>query len=229
MKWRAHFNSTFFSVWQDCGLPNPSGYATRYDEILSAIDLPDTLVKSATNNSGPLAEAILQDVYRFGVFFGHAVGRLLVLPDAEIDRRADWCGCFNLGISLFDYLIDEAGRAEDLLRWEPFNRLVSGADPVSSYPGANKPLLSAERLLREISTDVLTRLEIEVGPVDKQQRPDGMWRSFSEMIRAEMSMSQAELTANPEVAKLLDTAMIKSAGPFRCMAEWMTLGTSRPG
>ena len=229
MEWRAHFNSTFFSVWKDRGLPDPSGYVTRYEEFFSTVDLPAPLIKSETNNSDTPVKAISRDVYRFGVFYGHAVGRLLVLPEAEIDRRADWCGRFNLGISLFDYIIDEEGRAEYLLRWKPFNRLLSGAGATFLPSDTDEPLSSAERLLREISTDVLTRLEAEVGSVEQQQRPDGMWRSLSEMIRAEMSMSQTELTENPEVAALLDDAMIKSAGPFRCMAEWMTVGTSRHG
>src|SRR3954469_14502339 len=106
MDWRSRFNATFFSTLPEAGLPQSARYARSYDELRVSIDTPDDLLGSAPETSGPLGASMVRDVYTFGVFVGRMAGRLLAMADDEIDRSADWCGRFNLGISLFDYLSD---------------------------------------------------------------------------------------------------------------------------
>jgi hypothetical protein len=193
-------------------------YTRLYEEFFRAVKIPGDLIASATDATGPLAAATVRDVYAFGVFFGHLVGRLFALPAAEIGWRAEWCGRFNLGISLFDYLSDEAGQDADLFLSPPFNRLLPRPPTPSTTAG---PPCQAEQLLRQIATDVMAKLETEVGPLERRDR---MWQTLVDMMRAETLMSQARLEANPDIAGLLEAAESKSAGPFLWMAEWMTLG-----
>jgi hypothetical protein len=226
MDWRSQFNAAFFAAWQDACLPGSVGYASYYDEFRRSVKVPQTYLL-VSQSSGPLAAVTLRDVYTFGVFIGHMIGRLLGIPAAEVDACAEWCGSFNLGISLFDYLSDEAGQAEDLSRSPQFARLASDLVPVSRREGATEPQSEVVQLLDDIAIDVMGRLEALVGPLDRQPSADGMWTAFSEMIRAELLISQARLAANPDVVRLLHATKKKSSGPFCCMAEWMSLCSGR--
>jgi hypothetical protein len=228
MDWRSHFTAAWFSAWQDAGLPGPAGYAGLYDEFRRAVLLPDTLAPSY-HTSGPLAAATLRDVYTFGVFVGHVAGRLLALPPDEIEASAGWCGRFNLGISLFDYLIDEDGRGEDLARWPPFARLAVDPAAVLSASDSTESQPEVVQVLHRIAADVMAQLEATVGPVDQEPTSDEMWTAFQDMIRAELLMSKTRLAANPDFAGLLHAARAKSAAPFSCMAEWMWLSSRQGG
>ncbi len=220
MQWRSHFNAAFFGAWQRHGLTGPDGQARRYEAFHDGIEVAGLPVVSAREASGPLAGPILQDVYRFGVFVGCVVGRLLGLEPEEIERRADWCGRFNLGVSLFDYLSDEAGHGAAVTSWPPFDRLVpTGSQPV----GAWEPPSAAAGLLSEVATDVLAEMENEAGPFGE----DELWLSMAEMMEAETLLSQHRARVSPDVDALLEASRTKSSGPFRAIAEWMSLGSAK--
>ena len=221
MQWRSYFTAAFFSAWERHGLTVSPGYARRYEEFLDGIEVIGLPVIPPRDASGPLAAPTLHDVYRFGVFVGHATGRLLGLAPVEIDRRAGWCGRFNLGISLFDYLADEADQCGALASWPPFDQFVPGARPPTV--DVWEPPSAVARLLSEVATGVLAEIEAEVGPSGE----DELWLAMAEMMKAETLMSQQRTRANPDVATLLEASRTKSAGPFRSMAEWMSLGAAR--
>ena len=146
MDWRSHFKSTFFSAWRDEGLPDPVPFHARYQRALSAFEPSLDLASVPVANATALSPEILGEVYRFGAFYGDAVGRLLTIPEAEIEGRINWCARFNLGISLFDYLSDEMGRCRALLDLAPFRRLASvDSTPVDEPP--TEPASEEERFL----------------------------------------------------------------------------------
>src|SRR5688572_29570854 len=109
MQWYAHYKSYFFKMWAEVGLPGPEGYETIYTNRLQAIKYTQNVHSLQQSKSDPLNPEILNSVYGFGVVVGEICGSLLGLSSEQMQDRLDWCGQFNLGISLFDYLCDEVG------------------------------------------------------------------------------------------------------------------------
>jgi len=217
MEWRSHFNAAFFSVWEHHGFPNPAEHTRRYEALRRTAEPPAEWLTAAAGESAAVSSDLLRNVYTFGALVGRLFGRLLAVPGEEIERRADWCGRFNTGISLFDYVSDEEQR-EDLIFSQPFLQLLPNQAPPARKPIAPSP---AETLLRQIATSVMRDL---ANTPEEPHPDDPMWRELRAMMQAEVTMSRARIGMNPPITSLLAMARTKSAGPFRCMAEWMSLG-----
>ena len=223
MEWRAHFTATWFAEWRHAQLAGPGEHSRAYDELRRGISLPHCLVPSL-QPSGALSAPTVRDVYTFGHFVGQLTGRLLALPEEVIAMRADWCGRFNLGISLFDYLADEAGEREALIAMPVFARLSGNAAPAADC--ASVPPSDVARALAYVAHDVLVRLEADTGVPQSREPADEMWHALQEMLRAELIMSHGRTDAEGGLDDLKLAARAKSAGPFRCMADFVCMDPS---
>lgn len=219
MNWRSHFNATFFRLWEARNLPNGLAYAEQYDLRKYDILLPP-LLRNALATSGPLAKERLVNVYHFGVLFAQFISDLHQFPlkDKKFVARSDWCGRFNLGISLFDWLCDEGGRVEKLLLTPPFNMLTGRTANVEIH----EPMDKTEATLLDLAEQLLFELQEEVGAPGSHADP--IWINLSNMLQAEAETARNPLQPHLDIDMQLNTARLKSSGPFRCMAERVAIG-----
>lgn len=221
MDWRSHFTATWFDEWRNAQLEAPETYERRYDALRRTIAIPDDLLPSI-GTSVAVAAPTVRDVYTFGHLIGQLAGRMLRVPDEELPIRAEWCGRFNLGISLFDYVSDEEGQSAVLASMPMFGSMSPDA-PVDAYEPA-VPRSDAAQALEHVAAGVLRRLEDVAGAFGSEGPIDPLWRAFADMMRAELLMAGARSETSSDIRALQLAARAKSAGPFACMAEWMALG-----
>ncbi len=221
MTWEAHFKSAFFSIWNSSGMPAPYSVAD-YRKVLEALGPPARMPLENGDACHPLNERVMNDVYRFGAFIGCTIGRLLDVPECQIRSRADWCGRFNVGISLFDYIVDEGDGGTRLRRMAPFDRLFHRA-PLQGEPIA-QPSSPTERYLCANALVLLDELETLIGKPTRSEPPaHELWRELTRMLEAEVAIAHASLTKTRACTELDDAALLKSVGPFMTIAKRMVL------
>lgn len=218
MHWRSEFQAELFSAWDDAGLPAPGGsdgaYRKLLDELAAAAPAMTRSVPTAEDDGvRALQPDLVGSVYAFGALVGRVCGLLLDIDATATARRADWCGRFNLGISLFDHLCDEAGAARRLVRLAPFDGFVART-PVGAPPRPTP----AERALAELAAGLLAELRAESG------RRDALWRVLGTMFEAELTLVEETLTAPVDVDGIEAALRLKSEEPFRVMGEWIGRG-----
>ncbi len=204
MKWQQHFFTVFFNEWMQAGLPHPQHYTAAYIDArvhsFNAIPFVDEEHADATG----IPYHQLRSVYGFGKVIGELLCDWLQLPGEHTKHVACWCGRFNLGISLFDYVCDELKQKEALQNLDAFQVLFSH-DKVY-----HKPLNAVEELLNTLAASVLTQLKNNsfelVAPVMRS------------MFEAEYLLADKRYeptTGKAEIKKLL---YLKSVEPFKVMA-----------
>jgi hypothetical protein len=219
--WLNHFQSVFFSSWTRAGLPDPAAYEEAYSEALQPLKFTWEIEREDVSAHKSLDSALLDAVYGFGFLMGELLGRLLGLPKHKAPERAQWCGRFNLGISLFDYLSDEGIGAETVAILPAFSVFLSREQP-SSING--KFFSPPEKLLNQIASSVLSDLEKEIGAPTRTRLKSGLWRAMREMFRAEMLIATTPLTSEVDPNLIRKSLYLKSVEPFKVMAEWMSHG-----
>lgn len=219
MAWRERFAAALSACWREHELAEGEAYAREYDGLIRELPVPPEVTGLADPHCRPLDLETLESVYRFGAFAGRQLGCLLGFPDEEAGKRAELCGCFNLGISLFDYLCDEHGRLESLLGRDPFRGLAAAAGLSPGVPDGQPD--AAESALVTLADAILVEVANAVGPPDPSAP---LWRGLVEMIGAEAGAARAALGPGIDPQKYLALLRDKSAGPFAWMAEWMAAG-----
>lgn len=224
MYWYGQFKSGFADAWTQSGLPPAERYEAAYTAALKAVRFTYAPSDYASSRRNPLDPEIINAVYGFGVLFGKICGSLLGLSRQITEERSEWCGRFNLGISLFDYLCDEASRATTVVALPAFRPFLK---PLPSETTVLCSLAPAEELLNELATGVLTDLEQIIGSTNPTRRRAGLWHALQEMFKAELGGTTSVFQPNADLTRVRRTLRLKSREPFRVMAEWMAYG-SRP-
>lgn len=222
MDWYGLFRADFFAAWAAAGLPPPDGYAEKYAAALKRIRFPRPKAVIPQQADPALDPALLDSVYGFGVYVGQMFGRLLNLPEQTVRERATWCGRFNLGISLFDYVCDERGRPNEIRALPAFHSF-GFAGPETA---PRRPADAAEELLNRLAASVLRQLEREDGH-PASRAGGGLRGALKEMFRAELKVAASPVNAATDLTRMRRALRLKSVEPFRVMAEWMALGGVR--
>lgn len=224
MTWYATFRSSFFAEWSRRKLAEAPEAATPHAAwpALRCPLLPEPPSSAPANPAAggrAVDSGIVSSVYGFGVFVGQAYGRLYGLPTSAIRSRADFCGRFNLGISLFDFVCDET-RGDDLgaLRRLPSLRMFTGT--AEARPAVVDPTL---RLLDRVAESVLAQLTDELGPA---RRRSALWRAIFAMFEAQLMRAGADTSRLGDGRDMRAALRLTSAEPFRVMSEWMARGGS---
>lgn len=216
MHWYGEVKSTFFSFWAKQRLPPPENYFAEYSNTLKGSPYrgynPDPSL-------APLNPDLLNRVYGFGNFFGGICGGLLGMSFEEMIQRVDWCGLFNLGISLFDYICDE----------------LNGLKTISSIPAfqlfLNEKSIEevtvlgpVEKLLNDIAVNVLGKLQVH-NNMKSSSCETNLMKSMKKMFDAEILLSTKDINDKSDPVLIKKALYLKSVEPFRVMAEWMSYGT----
>ncbi len=145
---------------------------------------------------------------------GGVLADLLDVSGPQRDPSIDWCARFNLGISLIDWLCDEAGvPARDIAKLPslaPLSRRRTAVRP------RGDPVIS---FLDELAADLLQELVREAGPPRRGEPRSAVWPSLRRLLRAELAAADPDFfdPAHPRAA--LPVLRLKSVEPFRIMAE----------
>jgi hypothetical protein len=166
-------------------------------------------------NSAGIDHSRLYDVYGFGVTVGKIFAEMFGLTAEETSHSSDWCGRFNLGISLFDYISDEQGGATGVTSLKIFQ-------PFSSREHSDNRLLTpSEELLSNLATAILS-------DVHNSPCKDSLLKSMQQMFEAEDFISTTKLSADADLDKIIKALYLKSAKPFRVMAEYTAAMKAAP-
>ncbi|MEQ1796808.1 MAG: hypothetical protein ABL872_02580 [Lacibacter sp.] len=203
MEWQSHFQTAFFETWRSAGLPHHDHFLSAYYTMLEQRDKKIACIE----NSAGIDHNRLYDVYGFGVTVGKVFGEMFGLTAEETKHSSDWCGRFNLGISLFDYISDEQGGAKSITSlkvFQPFNT-TNHSDSHSLTP--------SEGLLSSLAETILS-------DVKKSPCKVSLLKAMQQMFEAEDFISTTKLSADADLDKINNALYLKSAEPFRVMAEY---------
>lgn len=203
MEWQSHFQSVFFETWQSAGLPHHDHFLSAYYTMLEQRDKKIEWIENSTG----IDHNRLYDVYGFGVTIGKVFGEMFGLTAEEAEQSSDWCGRFNLGISLFDYISDEQGGATSVTSLKVFQPFSSAKHSDS------RSLTPPEELLSNLAITILS-------DVHNSPRKDSLLKAMQQMFEAENFISTTKLSAQAELDKINNALYLKSAEPFRVMAEY---------
>jgi hypothetical protein len=212
MDWRRAFQAELLSAWERAGLPPPGDHEERYAALLDAQAAPGPPPLPA--GPGPLDRALVARVYAFGAVMGRACAALLGAEGPRLRERVDWCGRFNLGISLLDHLCDEAGLADRVAALPALARLGGGG-------AVRAPSSPAEAGLDALAAGVLDEVARELGPASLARNRGGLWGAMRRMLRAELVLARTPVAADADLAVIAGALRTASAVPFRVMAEWV--------
>lgn len=203
MDWQSHFQTVFFETWRNAGLPHHDNFLSAYYAMLEQRDKKIEWIENSTG----IDRSRLYDVYGFGVTVGEVFGEMLGLTAEETKQSSDWCGRFNLGISLFDYISDEQGGATSVTSlkvFQPFSK---------TNHSQGRSLTSSEELLSNLATTILS-------DVNNSPCKNSLLKEMQQMFEAEDFISTTKLSAQPDLDKVHNALYLKSAEPFRVMAEY---------
>ena len=220
MNWLSTFRAVYFAEWKRKGLPEypASRLAAATWPAPPCPLLVDRLASDGTGLARGLDPVIVDNVYGFGLHVGEAFGRLLGVPSRARRERAEWCGQFNLGISLFDLVCDEGNASEVAeLHALPSMRVFTGA----ATP--REPQSRTLHFLDLVATSVLARLREDAGPPDPRR---GLWRALFAMFNAQLERSHATTARLGDVDRVRRSLRLSAAEPFRVMSEWVARGAS---
>lgn len=209
--WRRTFQAELFAAWRRAGLPDPATYERSYDELRAAAVPPPV---SAVEAAGPLDPATLRSVHGFGFVMGGVFADLLDVRGHHRKSSIGWCARFNLGISLIDWLCDEANvPARDIAELPSLAPLCRRRASVRPY---GHPAVS---FLDNLAADLLQELTREAGPPGRGEPRSALWPSLRRLLRAELAAAEPGFfdPAHPRAA--LPVLRLKSVEPFRIMAE----------
>lgn len=218
MNWYDTFKTSFLRTWVAAGLTPAEGYLAPYAAAIRSSPFSTSKPVADSGSEIALDQALLDRVYGFGVTVGQIFGGLLSVPKDEIAIRAHWCGQFNLGISLFDYVCDERGRSGSIMALPVFHQFSSG---MSSAEKTRLPADPTEELLCDLAESVLGQLAVTGAG---RMRGAHLWRAMKRMFKAELTISTLQLNSSNVLPQITRALRAKSVDPFTVMAEWMVHG-----
>jgi hypothetical protein len=209
--WRRSFRAELFSAWRDAGLPDPGSHERDYDELRAEATPPAVPREQAT---GPLDPRTLHSVHGFGYVIGIVLADLLEVRSRQRAASVDWCARFNLGISLVDWLCDEAK-----LPLKDIAALPAFAQLNGRPPGGAALAHPAARFLDDLSASLLAELTRDAGPPRRGEPASALWPSLRRLMRAELAAAQPGFFDPAQPVAKLPLLRLKSVEPFRIMAE----------
>ncbi len=220
MDWHKHFGEVFFETWRKAGLPHHLHFSDEYIEALSGRDFKNIWTHQPHETSPALQDHLLRSVYGFGALQGKIFCELLHLNSTITKDASDWCGRFNLGISLFDYLCDETtggqNRVTSLKVFQPF---------IKNKIAEMHPLTPSEAFLSNLVTNVLQDLGKLNFKNGESQKSDDLLKLMNQLFEAQSFLSKEPISASSDLEKIKKALYLKSAQPFKVMAEY-TIGLS---
>lgn len=204
MDWHNHFQTVFFETWQKAGLPHHENYLSAYYTMLEQRDVKNKWIE----NSSGIDHSRLYDVCGFGVTVGKIFGEMFGLPVEQTEHTSNWCGRFNLGISLFDYISDEMNGVNSVTSLKVFQPFIKADDCDT------RSLTASEELVSNLAGSVLNDLK------KFSSKKNTLFKAMKQMFEAEAFVSTTKLCANADLKKINKALYLKSAEPFRVMAEY---------
>ena len=217
MDWHSHFQQVFFETWQKAGLPQQPDFLNEYIDLREHGDFNNEWIQNSPDISPGIDSNQLRSVYGFGVTTGKIFAGMLGLDVALSKETSDWCGRFNLGISLFDYISDElegVNNVTSLAVFQPF---------VKTNYSVDRSLTPAEELLSNLAGSVLHDLKKADGKKEGSYKADKLFKVMKLMFEAENFFSKESLSGDADLPKIEKALYRKSAEPFRVMAEFTAL------
>ncbi len=209
MDWHQHFQQVFFERWQAAGLPHPQLYTAAYvDAREHHLQNVSFLETDMANESG-IPYNQLKSVYGFGKVTGELLAELSGLSKETTLNVADWCGRFNLGISLFDYICDELN-GQELVRSLPVFQTFFSA-PYKSIESINPAVQLLSLLAASVFKDVKTLGSVEIE------------KAMKTMMEAELLHAESKIYKHADLKTITQALYLKSAEPFRVMAVYAGL------
>lgn len=214
MDWHTHFQTIFFGTWQKAGLPHHEDFLKDYYTILELRDKKNDWIKKSSIISPGLDQGQLYAVYGFGVMVGKVFARMLGLDASQAEHTSDWCGRFNLGISLFDHIADEMEGIKSVSSLKVFQPFIKTTETNA------RTLTGTETLLSQLAGSVLDDLKINAEKKVGLHKTDPLFKLMKQLFDAQYFISKQKLTSNADLHKIKKALYIKSAEPFRVMAEY---------
>jgi hypothetical protein len=217
MDWHSHFQQVFFETWQKAGLPQQPDFLNEYIDLREHGDFNNDWIQNSPDILPGINSNQLRSVYGFGVTTGKIFASMLGL-NAELSKKtSDWCGRFNLGISLFDYICDELEGVNSVTSLSVFQPFVK-----TNYP-VDRSLTPAEELLSNLAGSVLHDLKKAAIKKEGLHKADQLFKMMKLMFEAENFISNENLSGDADIRKIEKALYRKSAEPFRAMAEFTAL------
>jgi hypothetical protein len=132
-----------------------------------------------------------------------------------------WCGRFNLGISLIDWLCDEAAVPPSAIAGLP-----AFAPLTATRRRGPPPTHDAAVFLDALAHELLVELADEVGPPRRREPRSALWPTLRRMLRAELALAGPGYFGPQAPPAALALLRLKSVEPFRIMAERTLAGSS---
>ena len=217
MDWQSHFGIIFFETWKKTGLPDCEEYIAEYIDIREHGDFKNDWMSPSTIISPVIDGNQLRSVYGFGALVGKVYGEMLGLTIEQTKKASDWCGRFNLGISLFDYICDELEGVNSVTSLEVFQPFVKANYTITGS------LTPAQELLSNLAGTVLYDLKQTAVEKDGINKADKLFKTMKRMFEAENFVSKENLSVGADLKKIENALYRKSAEPFRVMAEFTAL------
>lgn len=222
MNWLPAFRAAYFREWETAGLPDPAEGVEAYERFRSRARLPALLQLPDGSADPALDPEVLRSVYAFGSLVGEFCASVLGVDARLAGPRRHWCGLFNVGISLFDYLSDEAGRPAELSDMPVFSAFETGTNgrprstPESDAPGLD----GTEAMLSRVADRVLVTLGEDIGPATVTGGdPEGPWGWLQEMYDAQVALAKARTWEDGDLERIERRLTAKSVQPFVLMAD----------
>jgi hypothetical protein len=214
MDWQNHFGTIFFDTWQKAGLPHHQEFIAEYIDIREHGDFKNDWMNQSITISQGIDSNQLRSVYGFGVVVGKVFSEILGLTVAKTSNASDWCGRFNLGISLFDYICDELEGINSVSSLKVFQPFIK-----ADYSDTRR-LTPAEELLSHLAGGVLNDLKIAGVKKGGYHKTHLLFKVMKQLFEAEDFVSKEGLSADTDLKKINKALYLKSAEPFRIMAEY---------
>ncbi len=204
MDWHQHFQEVFFAQWQRAGLPQPQLYTGAYIDARELHQQPIPFVETDAEQTTGIPYYKLKSVYGFGKVTGELYCELMHCSDETKAAVSDWCGRFNLGISLVDYICDEMQGGDRILSLDVFKPLL--------LPGSvlHKAMHPVEHLLSSLVASVFENVQ-EPGSAE-------IYSAFKKRFEAEELLASNIRSTTPDLKVIQEAMYLKSAEPFRVMA-----------
>lgn len=217
MDWQEHFGEVFFETWYKAGLPHHHDFTDEYIQARSGNGFRNNYVKKSHESSPALEDHLLRSIYGFGALHGKMFSEMFKLNEASTKDASDWCGRFNLGISLFDYLCDETSNGQKSIAmmhvFQPF---------LKTKVFENQRLTNTEEFLSNLADSVLRDIEKLDIENTKKRKSNQLFKLMKQLFDAQYFLSQEPLCYTIDLEKIKKALYLKSAEPFRAMADYTT-------
>lgn len=217
MDWQEHFGEVFFETWYKAGLPHHHDFTDEYIQARSGKGFRNNYVKKSNESSPALEDHLLRSIYGFGALHGKMFSEMFKLNEASTRDASDWCGRFNLGISLFDYLSDETSNGQKSIAtmhvFQPF---------LKTKVFENQRLTNTEELLSNLAGRVLRDIEKLDIENTKKKKSIQLFKLMKQLFDAQNFLSKELLSYPTDLVNIKKALYVKSAEPFRAMADYTT-------